>query len=385
MRTFEQTHPWINFRVDLTDANYRLWMLFGEAQSKCQHIAGAPLLPEVAERLHTIFLAKGVLATTAIEGNTLSEEQVLKHLQGDLHLPPSKEYLQQEVANIISAHNLIVQGVIGCTPAALRVEDILDYNRLVLHELPPGEDVVPGEYRTHSVVVGGYRGAPAEDCEYLLHRLCEWVNTEFSQPAGYEIAFGILKAIIAHVYVAWIHPYGDGNGRTARLIELQILLAAGVPALSAHLLSNHYNETRTEYYRQLERASQSGGDILPFIHYALQGFVDGLTEQIEVIREQQMRVHWINHIYDLFRDDESPAGLRKRRLILDLSERAEPVPVSEMRYVSPRIAEAYANKSDKTIQRDLSELEALDLLVREKGGIRPRREKMSAFLSPVRS
>ena len=91
MRTYNQTHPWINFQLDMRKASFRLWMLLGEAQSKCEHIAGVPLLPSVAIQLHQIYLAKGVLATTAIEGNTLTEEEVLKQIEGQLKLPPSKE------------------------------------------------------------------------------------------------------------------------------------------------------------------------------------------------------------------------------------------------------------------------------------------------------
>jgi Fic family protein len=98
--------------------------------------------------------------------------------------------------------------------------------------------------------------------------------------------------VVAHLCLAWIHPFGDGNGRTARLVEFQILLGAGVPTPAAHLLSNHYNQTRTEYYRQLDRASKSGGEIVPFIEYAARGFVDGLREQLHKIRDQQWDVSW---------------------------------------------------------------------------------------------
>lgn len=56
--------------------------------------------------------------------------------------------------------------------------------------------------------------------------------------------YAIFKAVVAHLYLAWIHPVGDGNGRTARLVEFQILLSSGVPSPAAHLLSNHYNQTR---------------------------------------------------------------------------------------------------------------------------------------------
>ena len=71
-RTSLRTHAWVNFRLNLGAATHRLWMLMGEARSNCQHIAGVPLRPETAERLSQIYLAKGVHATTSIEGNTLT-------------------------------------------------------------------------------------------------------------------------------------------------------------------------------------------------------------------------------------------------------------------------------------------------------------------------
>jgi hypothetical protein len=52
MRTFERTHPWISFRIDLRKAAPSLWLLLGEAASKCEHIAGVPLRPSVAQSLH---------------------------------------------------------------------------------------------------------------------------------------------------------------------------------------------------------------------------------------------------------------------------------------------------------------------------------------------
>jgi hypothetical protein len=66
-------------------------MLLGEARSKCEHIAGVPLSPEIARSLLNISLARGVHATTAIEGNTLSAEDVEKHIAGKLKVPESKQ------------------------------------------------------------------------------------------------------------------------------------------------------------------------------------------------------------------------------------------------------------------------------------------------------
>lgn len=384
MRTYNETHSWITFVLDLRQASYRLWLLFGEAQSKCEHVAGIPLLPSVAQRLYQIFLAKGALATTAIEGNTLTEDQVLKRIEGKLDLPPSKEYLGQEIDNIIEACNMIAEIILGGHSTELCPEDIKDYNALVLKNLSLDDQVIPSQIREHNVVVGRYRGAPPGDCEYLLGRLCDWLNNEFKAPAGYEIAFGILRAIVAHIYMAWIHPFGDGNGRTARLLEFQILLSVGIPATAAHLLSNHYNQTRSEYYRQLDRTHKSGGDIFPFIEYALQGFIDGLKEQIETIKLQQLHVHWINYIHDQFRNKDRSTDIRRRRLVIDLSRTTEYVPVLEVRHISPRIAEAYADKTDKTVKRDINVLENMNLVERTLKGVRAKREIVLAFLPPKR-
>ena len=79
MRTYEQSHPWINFNIVLRKADPKLWLLLGEAASKCEHIVGVPLRPTTDQLLHRLYLAKGALGTTAIEGNTLSENEVLQH------------------------------------------------------------------------------------------------------------------------------------------------------------------------------------------------------------------------------------------------------------------------------------------------------------------
>ena len=284
---FEDTHKWLTFSVArLERSGPRLWAMLGECQSKCEHIAGVPLRPDVADNLHRVYLAKGALATTAIEGNTLSEHEVLQVLKGDLKLPPSREYLKQEIDNIVGALNGIWEQVGSKTLPALTVGELEHFNKLVLDGLTVEEGIVPGRIRTHEVGVARYRGAPPEDCRYLLERLTTWLEgQEFQTPPGMDIIWGIIRAVTAHLYMAWIHPFGDGNGRTARLVEYRLLLASGAPSPAVHLLSNHYNLTRSEYYRQLERASASGGDYVPFFEYAVRGFLDGLREQIAEIRK----------------------------------------------------------------------------------------------------
>ena len=380
-RTYTKTHPWLTFSVDLRRAPVTLWAGLGECQSKCEHIAGVPLRPETAQRLYRLYLAKGVLATTAIEGNTLSEEEVLQHLEGKLELPPSRSYLKQEIGNILSGCNSILEDIKSERLLALNSERAGELNRIVLEKLTLEDGVVPGTIRRHEVGVARYKGAPAEDCDYLLNRLCEWLNGEDFQPQeGMRVGTAILKAVVAHLYLAWIHPFGDGNGRTARLIEFQILISSGVPAPATHLLSNHYNQTRTEYYRLLDQSSRSENGAIQFITYAVQGLLDGLRSQLDHIRRQHWNVAWENFVHGSFRGKTTQSKDRRKQLVLDLSEHSDPVPFSRLPEISPRVAATYAGKTRRTLTRDVNALSKMGLVEKGKTGVRARKEIILAFL-----
>ncbi len=380
MRTFEKTHSWIKFQIDLRQANHEFWLMLGECQSKCEHVSGVPLKPVTAQKLHQLHLIKGILATTAIEGNTLTENEVLQHLEGKLKLPPSREYLVQEVQNILDACNIILRKIEAGDSLQMTVEGTKEFNRLALQKIPLKETVIPGEIRSYSVGILNYRGAPHEDCGFLLEKLCDWLNGRFFEKPGFQIAEAIIKAILAHLYLAWIHPFGDGNGRTARLIEFQILIASGVPSPAAHLLSNHYNKTRTEYYRQLDQASKSGGDVIPFLMYAIQGFLDGLKEEISEIRLQQWMISWHDFVHEMFRDKTGPSDIRQRHLVLDLSWQERPIPLDKLSEISPRTMKAYVNKTTKTLTRDMHALIGMGLIQKTEEGYRTNRELILAFL-----
>jgi Fic family protein len=385
-RAFLESHRWIRFELDLREMPWLFWEQIGEARSKCLHIETTPIPPGVAAELSSLYLAKGALATTAIEGNTLSEEQALEATEGQLRLPMSQEYQGREIENIITACRQIEAEVMEERAFEITPEGLARLNSLVLDGLELEEGVVAGRVREDSVVVGNvYRGAPAEDCEFLVERLCEWLNGEDFAGRGEgreKFMRAFLRAVLAHIYIAWIHPFGDGNGRTARLVEFGVLTAAGVPAISAQLLSNHYNATRDAYYRQLNRASRSGGELTDFLSYAAEGFVDGLQEQLDRVRQVNYNSAWREYVDELFAGRSSAAWRRRRELVLSLPTKAA-VRRAEIARLTPELAALYAGKQAKTVTRDLNALEEMGLIERSAEGVRAKSEVMLGFLPPA--
>jgi len=375
MRAYETSHPWIRFENDLGRAPAELWILLGEARSKCDHLSSVPLQPNLAKILHYLFLAKGASATTAIEGNTLTLDQVELRIKGDLELPPSQEYLGKEVDNVVEALGAIWDNVLRIEDIgeaqSLSVEEICELNRIVLKGTQYDDYVNPGEIRRSlSVGVGRYRGAPPEDCEYLLSRYCEWLNEQWSLAEAKEMGVipSIIKAVRAHLLFEWIHPFADGNGRVGRLIEFKILVAGGVPTVAAHLFSNHYNSTRSRYYSELERAARGSDGVFGFLMYAVQGFVDQLVDQINILLFFMISIVWRDLIHGEFSGTRSRTKKRQRDLMLAISDCIEPLTLREIPLLTTDLARQYAVLTDRTLLRDLGALKKMKLLIQDDTG-----------------
>lgn len=350
-RGYEASHPFIRFSLDMSNASANFWMLLGEARSKCDHIRFSPLAEETAKKLHILYLAKGVGATTAIEGNSLSEEQVQQRIEGTLELPPSKAYLGVEVDNMLAAYDGVLARVRAGERIAINRETLCRLNAQILDNLAVEDHVLPGEFRTVSVVAGAYRAAPAEDVPYLIDRLCDWLETIRAPDDQSRLPSAFLKAVIAHLYIEWIHPFGDGNGRLGRLVEFLILISSGVPSPGAHVLASHYNDTRTEYYRQLNHSSRNGGDVRGFLLYAVQGFVDGLTAVIKRLHGQQEQLMWRALVDEAFVNQPTAVAHRQRLLAIEIgkAEHGQVIRRGEVRRLTAELAEAYATKTGKTL------------------------------------
>jgi Fic family protein len=347
------------FTVDLSALPFSFWKQLGEAASKCEHLARAPLLPETWDDLKRVYLVRGVHSTTAIEGNTLTEAEVMAIYRRELSLPPSRAYQGIEVENILAAMNAAWAEPLR---EAISADEIRRMNAQVLNGLDVAPYVAPGEYRRETVTVGRYVCPPAADVPRYVDGFVAWYNSFPVTTAGIDpVSFAIIKAIAAHIYFVLIHPFGDGNGRTARLIEWRTLDHGGLVSVATHVLSNHYNLTRTRYYEMLDRASL-GRDMTPFLCYAVQGLVDQLSSQLTFLHKQYADLVYIDVVRKRTPGHGTDVIKRREELAIAIGRAGAPVPRAALTALSPNLARLYGRTTEKTLSRDLSALEEAGLI-----------------------
>ena len=213
-------HISFSLQWDLTN---EICYMLGQCDATIKALSEIPLDPEYRNQLLTVSLIKGAQSTTAIEGNTLSEEDIL-NIQKGKDLPPSKAYQQQEVKNIIDAFNVLLNEiVIDNRSQLISPEFILRLHKMVGQDLGDHFNAIPGEFRKNNVIVGRYHCPDSKDVIPMVQKLCDWMKIQFHYEKGQNYINTVIQAIVLHIYIAWIHPFGDGNGRTARLLEFYIL------------------------------------------------------------------------------------------------------------------------------------------------------------------
>ncbi len=218
-------------------------------------LGGFPLRLRRANRIRTI---QGSLA---IEGNTLSEEQITALLEGKPVLAPPTEV--QEVRNALRTYEQMAVWDSYCEA------DLLKAHRMLMTGLVDG----PGRYRQGGAGVMGKSGIvhvapPADRVPFQINELIEWLATTDAHP--------LVASSVFHYEFEFIHPFEDGNGRMGRLWQTLILsqwapLFADLPVES--IIYTH----QTAYYAALNESTNQG-NCAPFIEFMLQVIAETIAE-----------------------------------------------------------------------------------------------------------
>ncbi|XP_072162921.1 protein adenylyltransferase FICD-like [Diadema setosum] len=202
------------------------------------------------QRARAEFYYLQIYHTTAIEGNTLSLEQMRSILETGFAVGGKSVLEHNEVLGMNAALRYINETLMHRF-GAISLDDILNIHRRVLGFVDP---IDSGTLRTTQVFVGGYVPPPSSEVEDLMEEYITWLNSEEAS-ALHPVEF----AAVAHYKFIFIHPFLDGNGRTSRLLMNLILLKGGYPPVIIKL------SQRQEYYETIKQANM--GDIRPFIRF----------------------------------------------------------------------------------------------------------------------
>ena len=209
-------------------------------------------------RLRKINRVKTIRGSTAIEGNTLSEDQITAVLEGKRVVAPKKEI--DEVLGAAAAYEQIE----NVDPH--KVKDLLKVHKLMMGGLVDEA----GAFRKKSVgVVDGagnviHMAPKAEQVPTLIKSLFKWLNESGAHP--------LVKSCVFHYEFEFIHPFADGNGRTGRYWQTAIL-GKWREAFYAAPIENIVWENQSGYYLAIRRASLLG-NAEPFIDFMLERILE---------------------------------------------------------------------------------------------------------------
>ena len=328
-------------------------------------IAEIPILPNLANRLEEELIRKSIFGTAAIEGNPLSQEQVNKVLTEE-ERKRKVERAEKQIQNLKEAYRIIKDIKPSSKPLELD-EGLIRKLHKVITEDSEGPRNTPGQYRNHIVKVGdkehgGIDIPPKilEDIKNLMSEFIKWINSKEVLEEDEAI-----RAALAHYYSAFIHPFGDGNGRTARAVEAIVLKSAGIKFVP-HMLSNFYYRNIDNYFWvfSLSRNNKSY-DITPFLEFFLKGLVSSLEEiQSRIFR--WIREFTLRDYYEYLKQ-KNLITRRQLDLLILLLKLQEKFSLKDL-FEKDEFRIIYRNVSGRTARRDLKLLMEKELIKQEKDG-----------------
>lgn len=252
-----------------------------------QAIQILPITPRVLASLRETARLFSTHYSTMIEGNRLTQEQVVQVIEVDRHFP-GREQDQDEVKGYYAALD-------EAERLSKRREKISEATVRRLHALIMGAGktrVKSTAYRDGQNVIRdarskriAYMPPEAKDVPRLMEQLVTWINQTDDLPAP-------IKAGIAHHQYATIHPYYDGNGRTARLLTTLILHLGTYDLKGLYALEEYYGRDLQAYYEALAVGSshnyylgRAQADITKWIAY----FLEGMATSFEKVRNQALQ------------------------------------------------------------------------------------------------
>ncbi len=337
---------------------------------------------EMAPELRRHLMERQVMAarvhfSTKIEGNPLSLPQVETLLNGEPVSSPEND--RQEILNYYDAMQY-VRSLGSASSPRLNEDTIKEIHCRITQSLRDDDTPYnPGRYREGQNFVRTFRPPPAERVEALMDEYVRWLNTS-------QGLYPYCKAALAHINFIAIHPFWNGNGRTARVIETLVLYLAGYKSPALVSLEEYFGMDDQSYHKAIEEAvgnvyDPAAHDVTSWVEYYLHAYLAQAGEALARHRRLKAGTHaladeymplltsdlrWRRHS-GLFLFDwntASPAFII-RATALVIACNSGPVTNKGLRWA---LSESTGTVSRRTLVRHLSWLANHGLLIRYDAG-----------------
>jgi len=253
--------------------------------------------------------------STHIEGTTLSLEQARSILDGKIvkgvNLDDKKELLNYKktmdfISKYLGKDDPVTEGLIR------------ELHKILVRGVRGGK-ANPGNYRKiQNYVINSrtkeiiYTPPPPLEVPHLMREFVEWLNKE-------KDLSPVLIAGIAQFQFVHIHPFLDGNGRSARLLSTLILYKTGYDFKRLFTVSEYYDKDRPCYYKAIQSVRQNNMDMTSWLEY----FIGGLRAQMAEIQEKGKKVIGAENIVESLK--EYNLNLRQEKIVrfLVINERID--------------------------------------------------------------
>ncbi len=321
-------------------------------------VVDLPILPELSSHLEPDIMYSSISGTAMIEGNAITGEDVKRIAAGeDIVSYTQKD--KQEIKNLINAYNWLSGIEPSDEPFTLTEETIKELHKIITSNVPLANNI-PGQYRNEMVYAGdkahGGKYTPPKtltDIKNLMTEFVIWINSEEIKKLN-----PFIRAALAHYHLCLIHPFGDGNGRTARIIEALLLQTSNIKYVPKEI-SNYYYRNIDDYYIAFSKSIKLKKNITPFLEFMLKASVEslqGIKESIIFfIRKFALR--------DFYALEKQQKRITRRQLdlLLLLLDNQIQFNLKDLMEKSP-FSILYRRVSTQTARRDLKKLTEKNLL-----------------------
>ncbi len=309
-------------------------------------IDASPIIPAYEKKFQQEAIIRQVHYGTKLEGNDLSFNQVAKVIEGKKVFGAKRDI--QEVVNYREVMSFL-ENLLEKSDNVYNKENLLKTHELTVKDIVPKKQI--GHFRKMQVTIRNtatneifFKPPPPVEVPYLIEAFFDWLNSDQA-----KTVHSILKSGISHYSLVAIHPFTEGNGRTARAISTLVLMKEGYNIKRLFALEEYFDRNAEAYYNSLQSVSAQKGEIFEKDQTSwLEFYTAALANELKKIEEKVRQISSDISLKRKLGDKQIPINERQIKLVEYMREYGA-LRMSDAREIIPMV-------SDDTIWRDLRKL-----------------------------